>query len=170
MVSTRQAPRRRVLALWEKVVNELDTALQGDEIPDKDLEKYQIQHIHFDFEECAGESLNIDPNPPILFRPLSSELFSQHPIDMEALGDSEARELLHFPDYNPPTDPEAWDYGLWSADSCARQIWSQLAVRAYDMPRVGVPRTFLDLFNIDMMRLVLMIIPSSPLFFSVLDQ
>jgi len=62
-VSTRQTPRRRVLALWEKVVNELDTALQGDEIPDKDLEKYQIQNIHFDFEEYAGESMNISPNP-----------------------------------------------------------------------------------------------------------
>ena len=89
-VSTEQTPRRRVLALWEKVVNELDTALQGDEIPDKVLEKYQIQHIHFDFEKYAGESLDISPNPPILFRPLSSEFFNQHPIDMESLGDSEA--------------------------------------------------------------------------------
>jgi hypothetical protein len=62
------------------VVNELDTALQGDGIPDKDLEKYQIQHIHFDFEEyAAGESLNIGPNPPILFRPLSSDFLTSIP-------------------------------------------------------------------------------------------
>ncbi|KAN0086900.1 hypothetical protein V8E54_000588 [Elaphomyces granulatus] len=100
-VSTRQlTPRRcRVLALWEKVVNELDTALQGEEISDKDLEKYQIQHIHFDFEKYAGESMNIGPNTPILFRPLSSGFFNQHPINMEELGDSEAQELLDFPDY-----------------------------------------------------------------------
>ncbi|KAN0073196.1 hypothetical protein V8E54_008416 [Elaphomyces granulatus] len=132
-------PRRRVLAL------------KWDEIPDKDLEKYQIQHIHFDFEKYAGESLDISPNPPILFRPLSSKFFNQHPIDMEVLGDSEVQELLDFPDYNPSTDPEAWDYGLWGADSCARQICSQLTVWAYDIPRVGVSRTFLHLFNVDIM-------------------
>jgi hypothetical protein len=169
MVSTRQTPRRRVLALWEKVVNELDTALQGDEIPDKDLEKYQIQRIHFDFEEYAGESMNISPSPPILFRPLSSGFFNQHPIDMEELG-SEAQGLLDFPDYNPPTDPEAWDYGLWSADGCAIGVCSYLMEWAYHLPRVGLSRSFFHLLKINIMRLVLMIIPSSPLFFSVLDQ
>jgi hypothetical protein len=83
---------------------------------------------------------------------------------MEALGDSKAEELLDFPDCNPPTDPEAWDYGLWSADSCARDVCSQLTVWAYHLPRVGVSQTFLELFNINLVRLVLMIILSSPLF------
>jgi hypothetical protein len=70
-------------------------------VTDAALEKYR------DFEGLRDEHINLSPSASILFKPLHPDILQNHSVGLNAIDNAgEQTEVIHFRDYDPPTDPE----------------------------------------------------------------
>ena len=94
--------------MWEEVINKPDIALLTEgRVTDAALEKYQVELIHCDFEGLRDEHINPSLSASTLFKPLHPDILQNHSVDLNAIDNAEEQtEVIHFRDYDPPTDPE----------------------------------------------------------------